>query len=57
MNTFSIIALSFSLSALVFSMRNHERIHKLEKKLKEFDVIPGKFSSETTPGKPKSPVD
>ncbi len=57
MNTFSILALSFSLSALIFSMKNHERINKLEKKLKEFDLIPGEVSSEATPEKSQSPAD
>ncbi|GAB3037153.1 MULTISPECIES: hypothetical protein [Oleiagrimonas] len=53
MDTFSIIAFTFALSALAFSVKNHERINKLENKLKDFDVIPREFSSEPTPGKQK----
>lgn len=57
MDTFGIMAFTFSLPALAFGIMNHERINKLEKKLKDFDVIPREFSSEPTPGKPKSPAD
>ncbi|MBB6183515.1 hypothetical protein [Oleiagrimonas soli] len=53
MDTFGIIAFTFGLSALAFSIKNHERINILEKKLKDFDVIPREFSSEPRPGKPK----
>jgi hypothetical protein len=35
MNTFAIIAFTFAISALVFSLRNHERINALEKQLKK----------------------
>lgn len=55
MDTFSIIAFTFALPALAFSLKNHERINTLEKKLKDFDVIPKEFSSEATPGKRKTP--
>ena len=51
MDTFGIIAFTFGISALAFSIRNHERINTLEKKLKDFDVIPRDFSSEPKPGK------
>ncbi len=57
METFSIMAFTFALPALAFAIMNHERINKLEKKLKEFDVIPREFSSESTPGKPKPPAE
>ena len=33
-------------AALGFAIRNNERLNKLEKKLKEFDVIPREFDSE-----------
>lgn len=57
MDTFGIIAFTFGLSALAFSIKNHERINTLEKKLKDFDVIPRDFSSEPTPGKAKTDKD
>lgn len=56
MDTFSIIAFTLSASALAFSLRNHERINALEKKLQELDIIPGKSDSEVTPVKTKPPV-
>lgn len=56
MDSFSIIAFTLSASALVFSLRNHERISALEKKLKELDIIPGKSDSEVTPVKTKPPA-
>jgi hypothetical protein len=57
MDTFGIIAFTFSLSALAFAIKNHERINTLEKKLKDFDINPGHFSSESTPGKAKKNED
>ena len=57
MDTFSIIAFTFSLPALAFSLKNHERINTLEMKLKEFDVIPREFNSEAAPGKQKPPAE
>ncbi len=55
MDTFAIIAFTFGLAGLGMAVKNHERINVLEKKLKDFDVIPREFSSEPTPGKPKPP--
>ena len=57
MDTFSIIAFTFSLSALAFGIKNHERVNALEKKLKEFDVIPREFDSEAELGKQKPPAE
>ena len=57
MDTFSIIAFTFGLSALAFGIKNHERINTLEKKLKDFDVIPKDFSSESRPGKSEPPAE
>ncbi|MDA3912837.1 hypothetical protein [Oleiagrimonas sp.] len=57
MGTFSIIAFSFLLTALIFSLKNHERVNTLEKKLKDVDVIANNFSSEVTPGKQKPSVE
>jgi hypothetical protein len=54
MDTFGIIGLTFGISALVFSLKNHERINTLEKKLKDLNLIPSAFSSEPKPGKPKA---
>ncbi len=56
MNTFDIIAFTLAAVALVFSIRNHERINALEKKLKESDALPGDFSSAAKPAKPKPPA-
>jgi len=56
MDTFAIIAFTFGISALGFAVKNHERINALEKKLKEFDVIPREFSSEPRPGKQEPPA-
>jgi hypothetical protein len=57
LDTFSIIAFTFSMSALAFSLKNHERVNTLEKKLKDVDVIANNFSSEVTPGKQKPSVE
>ena len=46
MDVFGIIAFTFALLALAFGIMNRERINNLEKKLKEFDVIPKEFDSE-----------
>jgi len=35
MNTFAIIAFTLAISALLFSIRNHERINALENQLKK----------------------
>ena len=53
MDTFAILAFTFGLAGLGFAIKNHERINILEKKLKDFDVIPKEFSSEPSPRKPK----
>ena len=46
MDVFGIMAFTFALPALGFAIRNNERLNNLEKKLKEFDVIPKEFDSE-----------
>ena len=46
MDVFGIMAFMFALPALAFGIMNRERINNLEKKLKEFDVIPKEFDSE-----------
>ncbi|MDA3913052.1 hypothetical protein [Oleiagrimonas sp.] len=51
MDTFGIIGLTFGRSALFFSLKNHERINTLEKKLKDLNLIPSASSSEPKPGK------
>ena len=56
MDTFSIIAFSLSASALIFSLKNHERINALEKKVKELDIVPPKSDSEVTPVKTTPPA-
>ena len=54
MDVFGIISFTFALSALGMAIMNQTRINNLEKKLKEFDVIPQEFKSETPPGRPSS---
>jgi hypothetical protein len=56
MDAMGILAFTFALPALAFGIRNHERINKLEKKLKDFDVIPKEFDSER-PGKERPSQD
>jgi hypothetical protein len=46
MDVFGIMAFTFALPALAFAIMNHERINRLENKLKDFDVIPREFDSE-----------
>jgi hypothetical protein len=57
MGTFSIIAFSFLLTALIFSLKNHERVNTLEKNLKDVDIIAKGFSSEVRPGKQQPPAE
>ncbi len=57
MDTFSIIAFTFSMSALAFSLKNHERVNTLEKNLKDVDIIAKGFSSEVRPGKQQPPAE
>ena len=55
MDVFGIMGFTFALSALAMAIMNQMRINNLEKKLKEFDVIPQEFKSEETPpGRPSS---
>ena len=55
MDVFGIISFTFALPALGMAIMNQTRINNLEKKLKEFDVIPQEFTSEETPpGRPSS---
>ena len=46
MDVFAIISLTFALPALGIAVMNQMRINNLEKKLKEFDVIPQEFKSD-----------
>lgn len=46
MDVFGIMAFTFALPALGFAIMNHERINRLENKLKDFDVIPREFDSD-----------
>jgi hypothetical protein len=57
LDTFSIIAFTFSMSALAFSLKNHERVNTLEKNLKDVDIIAKGFSSEVRPGKQQPPAE
>ena len=55
MDVFGMISFTFALPALSIGIMNQMRINNLEKKLKEFDVIPQEFKSEETPpGRPSS---
>ena len=54
MDAFAIMSFTFALPALGIGIMNQMRINNLEKKLKEFDVIPQEFKSETPPGRPSS---
>ncbi len=46
MDVFGVMAFTFALPALALGIINREHINNLEKKLKEFDVIPKEFDSE-----------
>ena len=46
MEFFGIISFTFALPALGIGVMNQMRINNLEKKLKEFDVIPQEFKSD-----------
>ena len=46
MDVFAIISFTFALVALGIVVMNQTRINNLEKKLKEFDVIPQEFKSD-----------
>ena len=52
MDPLGIVAFTFALPALGIGIMNQFRLNNLENKLKDFDVIPRKFSSE---GPPKGP--
>lgn len=54
MEAFGIMSFTLALPALGIGIMNQIRINNLEKKLKEFDVIPQEFKSETPPGRPSS---
>ena len=54
MDVFAIISFTFALVALGIVVMNQTRINNLEKKLKEFDVIPQEFKSETPASPPAS---
>lgn len=54
MDAFGIMSFTLALPALGIGIMNQMRINNLEKKLKEFDVIPQEFRSETPPGRPSS---
>lgn len=54
MDVLGIMAFTFALPALAFAIKNHERINNLEKKLKDFDVIPKEFDSEQPEKGPSS---
>ena len=46
MDVFGIMGFTFALPALGMAIMNQTRINNLEKKLKEFDVIPQEFKSD-----------
>lgn len=54
MDAFGIMSFTLALPALGIGIMNQMRINNLEKKLKEFDVIPQEFRSENPPGRPSS---
>lgn len=54
MDAFAIMSFTLALPALGIGIMNQMRINNLEKKLKEFDVIPQEFKSDTPPGRPLS---
>lgn len=54
MEAFGIMSFTLALPALGIGIMNQIRINNLEKKLKEFDVIPQEFKSETPPGRASS---
>ena len=49
MDSFGYLAFPFGMLGFIFSMNALSRISNLEKKLKQFDVIPRSFDSEKEP--------
>jgi len=49
MDSFGLLAFPFGILGFIFSMNALSRIRNLEKKLKQFDVIPRDFDSGKEP--------
>ena len=49
MDSFGYLAFPFGMLGFIFSLNALSRISNLEKKLKQFDVIPRNFDSEKEP--------
>ena len=54
MDSFGFLAFPFGILGFIFSMTALARINNLEKKLKQFDVIPRTFNSEKEPKETES---